>query len=86
MAVGLDRGVVRKAGGGRKEPELPDLNKVNFPAIWSVFRIEGKAWKAARAGLRTLHICCCVPKTFFVLQKPQKGHFKSMKSEILGVL
>lgn len=37
----------RRSGGGvgagrceegeGKEPELPDLNKVNFPAIWPVF-------------------------------------------------
>lgn len=36
-------------GGGvgvGKEPELPDLNKVNFPAIWPVFGIEGEALKA----------------------------------------
>lgn len=55
----------RRSGGGvvagrceegeGKEPELPDLNKVNFPAIWSVFGIVGKALKAGRAGVRKLY-------------------------------
>lgn len=40
--------------------ELPDLNKVNFSAIWSVFRMEGKASKAAEASF----FVCCVCKTF----------------------
>lgn len=40
-----------RCGGGwrlRKEPELPNLNKVNFPAIWPVFRIEERALRAVR--------------------------------------
>lgn len=42
-------------GGLGKEPELADLNKVNFPAIWPVFGIEGKALKAGRARARKLY-------------------------------
>lgn len=36
-------------GGVGKGTELPDLNKVNFPAIWPVFGIEGEALKAGGA-------------------------------------
>lgn len=36
MVVGLEQGVSEEGEG--KEPELADLNKVNFPAIWPVFR------------------------------------------------
>lgn len=43
-----------KGWGVGKEPELPDLNKVNFPAIWPVFRIEGEALKARRTRVRKL--------------------------------
>lgn len=43
---GVGVGVGRGGGGVGKEPELPDLNKVNFPAIWPVFGIEGEALKA----------------------------------------
>lgn len=44
-----------RCGGVGKEPELPDLNKVNFPAIWPVFGIEGEALKAGRVRVRKLY-------------------------------
>lgn len=37
--VGAGRYVERGVG---KEPELPDLNKVNFLAIWPVFVVVGE--------------------------------------------
>lgn len=52
VVVGWEQGVV--CGGVGKEPELPDLNKVNFPAIWPVFGIEGEALKPGRDGVRKL--------------------------------
>lgn len=52
MEAGPCGGVGRGVG---KEPELPDLNKVNFPAIWPVFGIEGEALKAERASVRKLY-------------------------------
>lgn len=57
MAVWWEQGVVCVWGwrGVGKEPELPDLNKVNFPAIWPVFGIKGEALKAGRDGVRKLY-------------------------------
>lgn len=54
MAVGWEPGIV--GVGERKKTELPDLNKVNFLAIWPVFRKEGEALKAGRAGVRQLYL------------------------------
>lgn len=44
--VGVRVGVRGAVG---KKQELPGLNKVNFPAIWSVFGIEREALKAGGA-------------------------------------
>lgn len=71
----------RSGGGGRgKEPELPDLNKVNFPAIWSVFRMEGKASKAAAAAMQRLRFrlpCMQNLFFFFLLQNPHRDCLKA---------
>lgn len=55
MTVGWKQGVVGVGWGGGKEPELPDLNKVNFPAIWPVFGMEGGSledcWRCSEKAL-----------------------------------
>lgn len=45
-----------------KKPELPDLNKVNFLAIWPVFRSEGEALKACATRVKKLYFYCLVSK------------------------
>lgn len=81
---------VRSGGGGRgKEPELPDLNKVNFPAIWSVFRMEGKASKAAAAAMRRLRFRLpCMQNLFFFFSvtEPTQRLFKGLELKTLGML
>lgn len=77
---GFGRGAERRGGrGSGKEPELPDLNKVNFPAIWSVFRMEGKASKAAAASMRRLPFRLLYMQNFsFLLQNPHRDCKKSL--------
>lgn len=77
----------RSGGGGRgKEPELPDLNKVNFPAIWSVFRMEGKASKAAAATMQRLRFRLYAKPLFFSVTEPTQRLFKGLELKTLGML
>lgn len=77
-----------RGGRGRgKEPELPDLNKVNFPAIWSVFRMEGKSLLGCRSRVVMASFSLAVyAKTFCFLSRNPHRLFKGRELETLCIL
>lgn len=81
------RGVWAREGevGGGKESELPDLNKVNFPAIWSVFRTEGKSLQGCdRHDAEASFSFAAYAKRFFSVAEPtqrsQEDSWRVMKA------
>lgn len=65
----------------KKKPELPDLNKVNFPAIWPVFRREGEAFEACATRVRMLLFKCLVSQ----VQQTSGGEINTTSLQVVSI-